>query len=236
MNYVAYYRVSTKEQGQSGLGLKSQKQAVHRFVEDNEGTLVGEFQDVESGGNINREGLNAAMQMALDTDAMILVNRVDRLTRDGFKVPTMLEDMGIGYIDCESPHDTDMVRNIKLAMAKEEKDKIRKRTKEAQAQIKENIKKNGYHISKAGNRITSLGKVENLGGKKAIEKSKKTRREKAVNHPNNIRATAVIRLMRNMGIPFSSIVEFLNTNEFRTSRGNEFSVPQCRNLFKGYDK
>ena len=236
MNYVAYYRVSTKEQGKSGLGLKAQKKAVHQFINENEGILMGEFEDVESGGNTDREGLNAAMQMAFDTDSMIVVHRSDRLTRDGFKVSTTLEEMGIGYIDCESPNDTALVKNLKLAIAKAEKDKIKARTKEAQAQIKQNIKEHGYHISKAGNKITSLGKVENLGGKKAMERSAKTRRERAVNHPNNIRATAVIRFMRDMQLPYSSIVDFLNENEFRTSKGNKFSITQARNLFYGYDK
>ena len=86
MNYIGYYRVSTKEQGDSGLGLMAQRAAVAKFVDDNDGVLLHEYEDIESGGNVDREGLNKAMQKALETDSIIVFNRIDRLSRDGFKV------------------------------------------------------------------------------------------------------------------------------------------------------
>ena len=236
MNYVGYYRVSTKEQGDSGLGLMAQKAAVAKFGDDNDGTLIEGFQDVEAGGKLDREGLDKALQKALDTDSVIVINRIDRLSRDGFKVTSMMEEMGISYIDCDSPYDTDLIKNIKLAVAKEEREKIKKRTKEALNQVKQNISEKGYHISKTGRKITSLGNNDNLGGQKAVTRSVKARRQKAVNNPNNIRATAVIRFMRDAGLNFSDIVKFLNNNEFRTSRGNKFSTAQARNLFNGYSE
>lgn len=46
--YVAYYRVSTAKQGQSGLGLEAQKAAVGQFVKD-QTTIRREFVEIESG-------------------------------------------------------------------------------------------------------------------------------------------------------------------------------------------
>ena len=48
MRYVAYFRVSTARQGQSGLGLEAQQAAVQRFL-PSEAIRVGEFVEIESG-------------------------------------------------------------------------------------------------------------------------------------------------------------------------------------------
>lgn len=50
MNFVAYFRVSTKGQGESGLGLDAQRGAVEAFVHGNGGKVLKEFTEVESGG------------------------------------------------------------------------------------------------------------------------------------------------------------------------------------------
>ena len=47
-NFVAYYRVSTQKQGNSGLGLQAQKNAVANHISD-KGNLIGEFTEVETG-------------------------------------------------------------------------------------------------------------------------------------------------------------------------------------------
>ena len=45
--FVAYYRVSTQKQGQSGLGLEAQQTAVADFAKN--GTVVAEYTEIESG-------------------------------------------------------------------------------------------------------------------------------------------------------------------------------------------
>jgi len=47
--YVAYYRVSTQKQGQTGLGMEAQKQAVSEFLAAFGGEILAEFTEVESG-------------------------------------------------------------------------------------------------------------------------------------------------------------------------------------------
>ena len=48
VKYVGYYRVSTEQQGRSGLGLKSQQNAVREYANAN-GQLIGEYEEVVNG-------------------------------------------------------------------------------------------------------------------------------------------------------------------------------------------
>lgn len=47
--FVAYYRVSSKRQGVSGLGLEAQQTAVQSLVQRQDGMLIAEFTEIESG-------------------------------------------------------------------------------------------------------------------------------------------------------------------------------------------
>src|SRR5881397_2284212 len=58
---VGRYRVSTAEQGQSGLGLEAQQTSVRAFVAAQGWTLVAEFSDVASGKDDRRAGFQAAL-------------------------------------------------------------------------------------------------------------------------------------------------------------------------------
>ena len=62
MNLVAYYRVSTAKQGQSGLGIEAQRAAVNAFAKV--GHIIEEFLDIESGKNDDRPQLLKAIEFA----------------------------------------------------------------------------------------------------------------------------------------------------------------------------
>jgi len=59
--FIAYYRVSTQKQGNSGLGLDAQRTDVSRFISKG-GELIKEFQDIESGKKNNRPNLIKAIE------------------------------------------------------------------------------------------------------------------------------------------------------------------------------
>lgn len=237
MNYVAYYRVSTERQGKSGLGLESQRKDVQKYISSVGGHMVGEFTDVESGGNDDRQQLKEAIAIALETGAAIVVKKLDRLSRGGFTITSKLEKLGIEYIDCESPSDNAFIKDIKMSIAKEERAKISDRITSALSVIKSNIESKGYHISSTGNKITSLGSPQNLGGEKAIARSVAVRQQKAAKDPNNQRAIAMIEVLKeDRGLSFRAIAAYLNERGFRTSRGNEFSDVQVGNLYKRSQK
>lgn len=226
--YIGYYRVSTEEQGKSGLGLEAQKTSVLEFIRNN-GELVAEFQDIESGASENRMGMMEAILKAKDEGATIVVKEISRISRGGFKYRQMMEEYGIDFVECSSPYDPDIVKDIKFSLAKEERSKIKVRVKDALGEIKKKLERGEQHVSKTGNIVTSLGKPENLTDK-SRERSIEVRKKQAMEHPNNVKATAfIIELAKDH--TFKAITQKLNKAGFKTSRGNDFSEMQTKRLY-----
>ncbi|MEI8698155.1 recombinase family protein [Mesorhizobium sp. ISC15] len=134
MKYVGYYRVSTKKQSRSGLGLEAQQQMVRQFVEAN-GSLVAEFVEVESGRNDQRSELAKAMVASKKAGASLLIARLDRFSRRVSFIATMMEK-GVQLVVAEMPHATDFQLHIFAALAQEERRLISERTRAALAQAK----------------------------------------------------------------------------------------------------
>ena len=145
MKYVGYYRVSTKKQGKSGLGLEAQKQMVETFAEAN-GDLVAEFVEVESGKNDQRSELSKAMALAKKSGASLLIAKLDRFSRRVSFIATMMEK-GVPLVIVEMPNATDFQLHIFAALAQEERRLISERTKAALAQAKKQGKKLGLNGS-----------------------------------------------------------------------------------------
>jgi DNA invertase Pin-like site-specific DNA recombinase len=81
MKFVAYYRVSTQKQGVSGLGLDAQKKAVADYVAG-KGKVVAEFEEIESGRRSDRPKLDEALAECRLRQAILIVAKLDRLTRN----------------------------------------------------------------------------------------------------------------------------------------------------------
>jgi DNA invertase Pin-like site-specific DNA recombinase len=233
-HYVAYYRVSREDQGKSGLGLKAQRRAVLDFIEDN-GILSGEFQDIESGASETRSGMIQAIQQCKVSNATLVVKEMSRISRGGFKFRQQLEDSNINFIECSSPYDPEVVKDIKFALSKEERTKVRQRTKDALAEIKDKLQRGEVHISKSGRVVKSLGKPENLsetGRLKSIE----VRRDKANNNLFNKRAGAYITELKksDLNLSLGKIADKLNQAGFLTSRGSRFNAIQVSRVYSRY--
>ncbi|MET4273235.1 MULTISPECIES: recombinase family protein [unclassified Bradyrhizobium] len=89
--FVAYYRVSTKRQGRSGLGLAAQRQAVETYLNGGKWKIVGEFTEHESGKRADRPQLDAALAAARLHRCPLVVSKVDRLTRSVAFLSRLLE-------------------------------------------------------------------------------------------------------------------------------------------------
>ena len=64
MELIAYYRVSTARQGDSGLGLEAQRAKVQQLAAERGAEVVAEFTEVESGRKADRPQLAAALAAA----------------------------------------------------------------------------------------------------------------------------------------------------------------------------
>jgi len=134
---VAYLRVSTKQQGDSGLGLDAQRETVLSFVERNGYRLVTgrEFVEVESGSKDNRLQLQRALAACRAYGATLVVARIDRLSRNATFLLT-LHDAGVEVRACDMPELDRFMLGVMALVAEKERDLISKRTKEALAQAK----------------------------------------------------------------------------------------------------
>ena len=95
MKYVAYYRVSTAKQGQSGLGLEAKHLAVEEFLQDRPGELMGQYTEVETGTGSNaltrRPELAIALKQCKREGATLVLAKPNRLGRNVHFVSGLLE-------------------------------------------------------------------------------------------------------------------------------------------------
>src|SRR5580700_10921878 len=78
---IAYYRVSTKQQGESGLGLEGQEVAVQAYARQAGATIKASYVEVESGKLADRPQLAKALAHARRNKATLVVAKLDRLAR-----------------------------------------------------------------------------------------------------------------------------------------------------------
>jgi DNA invertase Pin-like site-specific DNA recombinase len=100
--YVAYVRVSTQKQGASGLGLAAQREAVERYASRNGGRVAALYVEIESGRKNNRPELAKAIAHAKRARAVVLVAKLDRLTRNAVFLGMLLES-GLGAVFADLP-------------------------------------------------------------------------------------------------------------------------------------
>lgn len=131
-NYVVYYRVSTKRQGDSGLGLEAQREMVARYISNGAWHLVGEYTEVESGTSKGkRPKLRAALADCRLYGATLIIAKLDRLSRSVAEVAKLLEKSSIEFICCDNPHANKTHQQFLSIMAEWEAESISKRTQSA---------------------------------------------------------------------------------------------------------
>jgi DNA invertase Pin-like site-specific DNA recombinase len=213
IKYVAYYRVSTDKQGNSGAGLEAQQNDVMRFTG---GAVGAEYKEIESGSNNERPVLAMAIRFAKMNDATLVIAKLDRLSRD-VKFIFELRDAGVKFVCCDMPEMNTLNVGIFAVMAQHEREVIAERTRKA---IRTKID-NGQKWGNAQNFSDAT---------RAMGREAKT--NKARNNGNNMRAYVVASDWRKQGASFAKIANVLNANGFTTSRGCQFHANSVKQLCK----
>lgn len=141
--FVAYSRVSTDEQAQSGLGLSAQRTTLERAFEYEGWTLTEHVREEgQSGKDLDRPGLKHALELiAADEADGLVVAKLDRLTRSVVDFGDLLEwfDLaGAAFVALDLRLDTStptgaMVAHVLVVVAEWERRTIAERTKNAMA-------------------------------------------------------------------------------------------------------
>lgn len=129
--FIAYYRVSTQQQGRSGLGLEAQRQAVAAYLASAPGDLVLAFTEVETGKGSNalerRPQLRAALDACRKHKATLLIAKLDRLARNVHFVSGLIESR-TDFVAADMPNANKVMLQMHAVMSEWERDQISART------------------------------------------------------------------------------------------------------------
>jgi DNA invertase Pin-like site-specific DNA recombinase len=137
--YVAYYRVSTVQQGQFGFSIEAQRAAVQDYVAANPGFVVAEFSEVMSGRKDSRPELAKALSMCRIARAVLVIARLDRLSRNLEMISRLMESR-LEFVAVDFPHANRFTIHILAAVAEYESHLSSERMKEIIAARKHGAK------------------------------------------------------------------------------------------------
>jgi DNA invertase Pin-like site-specific DNA recombinase len=213
---VAYVRVSTNQQGRSGLGIEAQRAALSRFAQSEGLDLAAEFVEVETGKGSDaldrRPQLAAALARARALRCPVAVSKLDRLSRDvhfisglmTHRVPFVVADLG--------PDVDPFVLHLFAALAEKERALISGRTKSALAAAKAKGIKLGNPRIEAARRlaVASLQAEANRAASNVLP--------------------IIAEIRRSGATTLRAIAEALNARGVPTQRGGRWHATSVRNV------
>ena len=213
-NFVSYLRVSTTYQN---IGIDAQRTAINNHLEKVSGILVGEFEEQESGKKDDRPKLETALTHARLKGAILIVAKLDRLSRSVSFLSKLMES-GCQFVAADFPEANSLMLHMLASLSQYEREMISQRTKAALAELK----KQGVKLGKPEN-MTSAGRV------KGITAGRKIRIQKADAYANDL--LPVIEEIRRGGITtLAGIANQLNQMNITTPRGKIFYPNSVRQV------
>lgn len=216
-NYVAYYRVSTNKQGNSGLGLEAQKTNVQKFVGCVD-CIISEFVEIESGKKTDKQRpqLKAAILEAKKLNATLIVSKLDRLSRNAAFL-LELQASGLKLLFADMPTANELQVGIMAVLAQFEAKQISERTKSA--------------LNEKKKQGVKLGNPQNLT-KEAQIKGNETKTANAKEFHKT--AISLSKSMRANGSTFEAIANELNRIGLTTKTGKKYSKVAVKRLIEKY--
>ncbi|GAB3719654.1 recombinase family protein [Spirosoma flavus] len=218
MKYVLYFRVSTKKQGESGLGLEAQRSYIEHYYTGRE--IIAEFTDVRSGKTIHkRPELQKAIALCKKEGATLVVAKIDRLSRNTEQALSIYRDLNERLESCDIPNLDKFTLTLFMAIADRERELISIRTRQA---LEARRKRLGEWRASGPNEKKAAASVLGV----------RLNKELAADNENNRRAKSVAEMMHKAGSNYSQIATHLNGSGFKTARGCEFQATQVMRLLQ----
>lgn len=218
MEYVAYLRVSTEDQGAAGLGIEAQRKAVEAFAAAEGAVILKTFIEVESGSNCERPKMKEAMVYAQLRGAVLLVKTLDRISRDLHFI-TALEKSEVAFKIVDMPNADSFTLHIYGSLAERERQLISIRTKAALA---------GKEGLGTPENLTDAARV--LGRAASIA----ARRASADKFAEMIEP--MISAQRAEGKGWAAVAAWLNGEGFKTKKGGPFHAATVQRIAEGARK
>lgn len=214
VRYVTYKRVSSKEQGRSGLGLDAQARDIRLFLENYSETpyeVLQEFVEVQSGTDDSRPQLVAAIALAKKECAVLVVAKLDRLSRRVSFISSLMEDVDLEFKVAALPTADKFSLHIYAALAEQERTFISQRTRSALAAAKAR----GIRLGAPSYHLDSLARSRSAAALKAAQK-----------------VEGIILPLRKQGSTLKQICDVLNSSGIKTRTGKSFAPMQVSRMIK----
>ena len=221
---IAYYRVSTKKQEESGLGLDSQQFAVAAYAERTGAKVLAEYTEAETGKRSDRPELAKAITHAKRTSSVLVVAKLDRLARNVAFTSALMES-GVEFIACDMPDANRLTIHILAAVAEDEAERISQRTKAALA----TAKRKGTLLGAANPKCRNLTDRGRTKGQRLGVQAMKAKADAAA---EELRET--LTELR-PAFSYAQIATILNMRGERTRRGMEWTDVAVMRVCKRLD-
>ena len=230
MKVIGYIRVSTKSQGESGLGLKAQTEYLERAAQQNGWELVTTYIDSGVSGSIaleDRPEGGKAFQHAKVEGLEIVVAKLDRLSRDVEHIAGLMKR--VKFRVCTMPHATPFELHLFAALAEQERSFIRARTKEALASLKTAADRGEEEAKqKVANRAEYLSYGRTAANR---EKAQVAINQRVSSFHASIEPHLQACLDKGVST-LAAVADCLNAKRVTTSRGGEWSPIQVSRAMK----
>lgn len=218
MKLVSYLRVSTRKQGESGLGLEAQRAAIDRYAAQRDGVVLQTFTEIESGKINKRPELANALHLAKVTGATLVIAKLDRLSRNAAFL-LALRDSGARFVAADMPDANDLTVGIMALVAQQEREAISRRTKEALAAARVRGIRLGNPNGAQALKRAARGNTASL---QAI-------RSAADTHARNLQPV-ILALATEGKTSLGAVAAALNDRGMLTPRGGRWHKTSVRNL------
>jgi DNA invertase Pin-like site-specific DNA recombinase len=219
---VIYRRVSTREQGNSGLGLEAQQATTEAYARQTGANIVGTYTEVETGKIADRPELKKALAHAKRSKATLIISKLDRLSRNVAFTSALLES-GVPFVCCDNPHANKLTIHILAAIAEHEAEMISQRTKDALAAYK-------ARGGKLGGQLPQCRNLSAEARRRGAERSGEVTRKAANEAYADI--APMMKTWRTEGQSLRDIAARLNAEGHSTRRGRPWNQVQVSRVLE----